>query len=174
MLLQNYTLEIFKSKCQSNASGIHCFAHLDQDISNVLPYLNAELGGFEYLSNPPAVTFKNHGKLITVKGKKIAINALKDKSEAEKIVAWLQKEINSVWENKATIEPCFTVMPKPGILEILKLLPKTNCKECNEPTCLVFATKIAEGTKEAKDCTQIGLPESFKLNRYMLQFNLDV
>ncbi|MBW2711975.1 MAG: Fe-S cluster protein, partial [Deltaproteobacteria bacterium] len=28
-----------------------------------------------------------------------------------------------------------------------KLLPKTNCKECGQSTCMVFATQIAEGAK---------------------------
>ena len=174
MLLEEYTLEIFKSKCQFDAKGVHCFAHLDQDVSKALPYLNSVLGGFEYLSDPPAVTFRSQGKLITVQGKKIAVNALKDETEAKKIVEWLKKEINSAWENKNEIEPCYTGMPKPGIIEILKLLPKTNCRECNEPTCMVFATKVAEGAKGPEDCTQIESDECKKLSGYMSQFNLDV
>jgi hypothetical protein len=32
----------------------------------VLPYLNAALGGFEYLKNPPTVIFHSQGRLITV------------------------------------------------------------------------------------------------------------
>jgi len=55
---------------------VHCIAHLEQDISGVLPYLNAVLGGFDYLKDPPAVIFRSQGKLITVHGNKIAINAL--------------------------------------------------------------------------------------------------
>ena len=90
MLLNDYTLEIFKSKCQSDARGVHCHAHLHQDIGKVLPYLNAELGGFEYIQDPPSVTFKAHGKLITVHGKLIAVNALKSEEEAKKIIEWAQ------------------------------------------------------------------------------------
>ncbi len=173
MLLKDYTLEIFRSKCQANAEGVHCFAHLQQDVSEALPYLNSVLGGFEYLSDPPAVTFKIHGKLITVHGKKIAVNALKDREEADKIVQWLKNEINSAWDNRQTIEPCTTGMPRPGIMAILKLLPKTNCRECGEPTCLVFATKVAEGAKGSKDCLQLGEPDNQKLAQYMEQFDLD-
>ena len=40
------------------------------------------------------MTFRSQGKLITVHGRKIAINALKDEIEAEKIVKWLKNEIN--------------------------------------------------------------------------------
>ncbi|MGD8793043.1 MAG: (Fe-S)-binding protein, partial [Anaerolineae bacterium] len=28
-------------------------------------------------------------------------------------------------------------------LQIYKLLPKTNCKDCGYPTCLAFAMKLA-------------------------------
>jgi ArsR family metal-binding transcriptional regulator len=174
MLLKEYTLEIFKSKCQSDAKGVHCFAHLKQDVSDVLPYLNSVLGGFEYLSDPPVVTFKSQGKLITVHGNKIAVNALKSAEEAEKIVEWLKNEINTAWDQKDTIEPSFSGMPRPEIIEILKLLPKTNCRDCNEPTCMVFATKIAEGAKGPDDCTQIGLRKKEQLSHYMEQFKLDI
>jgi ArsR family metal-binding transcriptional regulator len=174
MLLKNYTLEIFKSKCQSDAKGVHCFAHLEQDVSGALPYLNSVLGGFEYFSDPPAVTFRVQGKLITVHGQKIAVNALKDEREAKKIVEWLKNEINAAWEQKDSIEPSYKGMPKPGIFEILKLLPKTNCQECNEPTCMVFATKVAEGAKGSLDCPQMGDDQRGQLDTYMKPFNLDI
>jgi CO dehydrogenase/acetyl-CoA synthase gamma subunit (corrinoid Fe-S protein) len=59
-------------------------------------------------------------------------------------------------------------------LEILKLLPKTNCRECNESTCMVFATKVAQGAKGPEDCSQIGDREKEQLADYMKQFNLDI
>lgn len=173
MLLKQYTLEIFKSKCQSDAKGVHCFAHLEQDVSDVIPFLNSVLGGFEYFFDPPAVTFRAQGKLITVHGNKIAVNALKDEIEATKIVEWLKNEINDAWDKKDQIEPCTTGMPKPGIIDILKLLPKTNCRECGEPTCMVFATKVAEGAKGAQNCPQIQEDNSTKLTEYMSRFKLD-
>ena len=59
MLLKNYTLEIFNSKCQPGAMGVHCFAHFEQDVSAAIPYLNAVLGGFEYLNDPPTLTLRS-------------------------------------------------------------------------------------------------------------------
>ncbi len=174
MLLKDYTLEIFKSKCQADAKGVHCFAHLSQDVSPALPYLNAVLGGFEYLLDPPAVTFRAQGKLITVHGDKIAVNALKDEAEAQKIVEWLKNEINDAWDNRENIQPSTERMPRPGIIEILKLLPKTNCRECGDPTCMVFATKVAEGAKGAENCPQLIDENAQKLTRYMSRFKLDL
>ena len=170
MLLENYTIEIFKSKCQPGALGVHCFAHLEQDVSEALPYLNSVLGGFEYFTDPPAVTFKASGKLITVHGKKIAVNALKDGEEAAKIIQWLKNEINNAWEQRAEIEPCYTGMPRPVLIEILKLLPKTNCRECGEPTCMVFATRLAEGAKGIDACPQLKEEASKELSDYLARF----
>jgi ArsR family metal-binding transcriptional regulator len=55
----------------------------------------------------------SQGKLITVHDDHIAINALQDAEEAEKIIQWLQKEINNAWERKDEITPSFQAAPRP-------------------------------------------------------------
>ena len=105
MLLKTYTKEISRPKCNPGFQSVHCIAHLGQNIGDFIPYLNAELGGFEYLKYPPAVTFKNNGRLITVHPDKIAVNALKDEDEADRILEWLKREINETWDNRAEIIP---------------------------------------------------------------------
>jgi acetyl-CoA decarbonylase/synthase complex subunit gamma len=40
-------------------------------------------------------------------------------------------------------------------LDIYKLLPKKNCKECGDPTCLTFAMKLAQGKAEPDLCPYI-------------------
>ncbi|MEW6673519.1 MAG: (Fe-S)-binding protein [Thermodesulfobacteriota bacterium] len=173
MLLESYRLEIFNSECNPGAMSVHCFAHLGQDVSEVLPYLNRVLGGFEYIKEPPSVTFRTQGKLITVHGRKIAINALKDETEARKIVEWLKREINSAWENRADIIPSYEGIPRPSIIEILKLLPRSNCRRCGEVTCMVFATRVAEGVKSAQDCPALDGGNASALTGYMSHFDLD-
>jgi acetyl-CoA decarbonylase/synthase complex subunit gamma len=37
-------------------------------------------------------------------------------------------------------------------LEIFKLLPKTNCRECGVPTCMAFAMKLAQKKAELSEC----------------------
>jgi ArsR family metal-binding transcriptional regulator len=152
MLLKSYTKVIFNNECMPSAMSVQCFAHLDEDVGKALPYLNALLGGHTYFQDPPSVTFKVQGKLITVHSKKIAINALKDEEEATKIIEWLKREINAAWENRGEIEPSYGSAPIPKVFEILKLLPKTNCRECGQTTCMVFASMVSDGAKGAKDC----------------------
>ena len=40
-------------------------------------------------------------------------------------------------------------------LQIYKLLPKTNCKDCGFPTCLAFAMKLAAKQVELDDCPHV-------------------
>jgi acetyl-CoA decarbonylase/synthase complex subunit gamma len=40
-------------------------------------------------------------------------------------------------------------------LEIYKLLPRTNCKECGHPTCLAFAMKLAAKQAELSACPYV-------------------
>jgi ArsR family metal-binding transcriptional regulator len=131
-------------------------------------------GGHTYTQDPPSVTFKIQGKLITVHSKKIAINTLKDEKEARKIVEWIIREINEAWKKQDEIVPCYEGMPKPKVIEILKLLPKTNCRECGFPTCMVFSTLVAEGAKDSSDCPQIGKENNCRLSAYMKPFQLDI
>jgi len=170
MLLEGYRLQIFNSACDPDAMGVHCHAHLDQDVGAVLPYLNSVLGGFEYIKEPPSVTFKAHGKLITVHSRLIAVNALKDETEAGKIVAWLQREINHAWENRENITPMYQGLGRPQLIEILKLLPKTNCKKCGLATCMVFAAQAAEGGRGADACPEMAEANRTSLRQYLARY----
>src|SRR3990172_1297251 len=53
-------------------------------------------------------------------------------------------------------------MPLTG-LEVYKLLPQTNCKECGFPTCLAFAMKLAAKQAELKGCPYVSEESKAKL-----------
>lgn len=173
MLLKGYRKEIFRPECNPSFQSLHCIAHLDEDVSEALPYVNAVLGGFGYIVAPPSVTFKAHGKLISVHSRRIAVNALKDEAEADKILEWLKKEINDAWAKRAEITPSFEGRSAPRMLEILRLLPKTNCRECGEPTCTVFAIRVMEGAKEYGDCPALDEENREALESYLREFDLE-
>jgi ArsR family metal-binding transcriptional regulator len=171
MLLMGYTKRIFRAECNPSFESLHCIADLDQDITEVLPYLNASLGGFTYVQDPPSVTFRVHGKLITVYGKQIAVNALKDEEEADKILNWLKGEINEVWEKRGQIRPSQESAPRPQIIEILKLLPRPKgCRACGQPSCIVLAQQIAEGAKGPEACLPMTEENRQRLREYLAHF----
>ena len=171
MLLTGYANKtFFPPVCMPSASSLHCVADCNEDVSEVLPFLNAVLGGHAFVKNPPSVSFKMHGKLLTVHARQVWVNALKDEDEGENILRWIMKEINEAWENRAAITPKYEDQPKPTMVEILKLLPKTNCKECGLPTCMVFATRAMEGLKGADDCPPLTGEKKADLANYLSGF----
>jgi ArsR family metal-binding transcriptional regulator len=170
MFLKQYQKEIFRPECNPGFQSLHCIAHLDRDIREVLPYLNSALGGHTYTKDPPSVTFKVHGKLITVHPDQIAVNALKDEDEADKILEWLRQEINEAWGSRDRIQPSFEGLSKPQILEVLRLLPRSNCRRCGQPTCMVFAILAADGAKGPEDCPALPDPHRISLKKYLARF----
>lgn len=49
-------------------------------------------------------------------------------------------------------------------IQIYKLLPQTNCKECGEPTCLAFAMKLAAGKADISLCPYVSEESKAKLS----------
>lgn len=173
MLLTGYTKEIFRPECNASFESVHCKARLNENIGAVLPYLNAVLGGTQYFTDPPAVMFHHHGRIIKVGAREIAINALKDAEEADRVLEWLRSEINQAWKNRDTITPCFKGKEKPKLIEILKLLPKTNCKNCGQPTCMVFAAQVREGGRGIGACPDLTAENREKLTAYLSGFEFE-
>ena len=173
MLLTGYVKQIFRPTCNPSFESVHCIARLNEDISEALPYLNAMLGGKEYFHDPPEVMFLHYGKIIKVGAREIAINALRDEEEADRMLVWLKDQINEAWENRDRITPKYTGRKKPQILEIIKLLPKTNCKKCGRFTCMAFAAQMVEGGLGPEHCIDLSDENRDKLSFYLAQFDFD-
>ncbi len=37
-------------------------------------------------------------------------------------------------------------------MDVFKLLPQTNCRKCNKPTCLAFAAAVFQGQVSLSEC----------------------
>ena len=169
MMVQNYHLEYCRPP-NPEATHLRGLARLDEDITELLPYLNTVLRGHLFMREPPSLTIKYQAKLITFHPREIAINIVKDEEEAEEIVSWLVRVINDTRSRKETIEASYEVPAKPRILEILKLLPRTNCRECDQPTCLVFATRVSAGEAPPEACPGLAAEALELLRQYLQQF----
>ncbi|MGD8435504.1 MAG: (Fe-S)-binding protein, partial [Syntrophobacterales bacterium] len=49
------------------------------------------------------------------------------------------------------------------VMDIFKLLDKSNCRKCDLPTCLAFAAAVFKGEKQLADCPSL---ESEIIERY--------
>jgi len=173
MLLCGYNLAIVNNHCLPGAQSVNAIASLEQDISEVIPYLNSALGGAQCTRTPPSVTFKTEGKLISVQADLITVNGVQDEVQARKIIDWMVREINETWENRESINPHFEQPERPSIANLLVYLPKTNCRKCGDPTCMVFAVRLAEGAKDAAMCPELTAESLDQLQTYLGRFQFE-
>ena len=155
MLLHTYTFEVTLPECNPSAQTVNAIATLSDDIREVLPYLNARVKGASYIHEAGILRFIWEGKAITLFPRRIAIAKLSDREEAEQVLEWLKDLINTTWENRHEIEPSYRKGNEVKFLDVYKLLPGTNCKECGETTCLAFASKLVRQEVDVNRCAPL-------------------
>ncbi|MFC1936721.1 (Fe-S)-binding protein [Chloroflexota bacterium] len=152
MLIENYDIEVFTPPCEPGAERFAAKAHLEADISKVIPYLNATLKGAVYHPGSQALTWKKGGHNIAFHADEIATSNVDDRESAEKEIKGLIDLVNGTWERREEITPSIEVRKRPTPMAVYKLLPQTNCKLCGESTCWIFASKLVTSQKNVADC----------------------
>ena len=173
LLDQIDTFEIFRPKMDASKEVLHAIATFQADISLSFPYVNAELGGWDYDQVNQVLLLKlSDGKWITLHPQKIAIRGIRDMEEAHALLAWIQGQINDIYERRETITPRSVSQAGLKIMEILKLLPMTNCRACGYATCMAYAAALREGEITPKDCPPLW-EEKYQEKREKLQAYLE-
>jgi len=174
MLLEQIdNFEIFRPKMDFIKEVLHAIAMFKVDISPAFPYINAELGGWDYDQINQVLLLKlSDGKWITLHPQKIAMRGLRDIKEAHALIAWIQGQINEIYERRERITPRYAGQAGLKVLEILKLLPMANCKVCGYPTCMAYAAALREGEISLNDCPLLW-EETYRVKLEKLQAYLE-
>ena len=151
MLLTSYKINRVLP-CLADPMKIRVIADVSEEIHEVFPYLNATLKGCIYNHAANTLTIRKDQVLITLHALHITLAKIEDEKEAEELLAWLRDLINETHENRNQIEPNYSMAAELKALDLFKLLPGTNCKQCGEPTCLAFAVKLAGRDIEIRKC----------------------
>ncbi len=169
--IKNY--EIFRPKCDFTKEVLHGIATFDADISPAFSYLNAELGGWDYDHVKQVLMLKlSAGKGITLQPHEIAIKGARDQEEARALLEWIKGQINDIYERRDQITPRYTGQAGLKVMDILRLLPMTNCKACSYATCMAYAAALREGEISLADCPPLW-EEKYREKREKLQAYLE-
>jgi ArsR family metal-binding transcriptional regulator len=159
MLIEQYELEVFTPPCEPGAERYAARARLTMDISEALPYLNATLRGAIYYPAAQALTWKKGGHNVAFHAYEVATSNVEDRVGAENELKGLIDLVNRTWERRSEITPDHKTRQRPTPMAIFKLLPRTNCKQCGEPTCYSFALKLAASQKKPAECPPLSEPQ---------------
>jgi len=159
MLIEDYDLEVTSVPCEPGSEEFAAIVRLNVDIGLTLPYLNRTLRGAVYNHQAPSLAWKKGGRNIAFWPFKIAIGHLEDRAQAQKVVQGLVNLVNRTWARREEIEPDYEMRKRPGPLEVYNLLPRTNCRACEQPTCYTFACKLVIGRVKLEACPVLQEPQ---------------
>ena len=138
--------------CVADTTRIRIIAHLTGDLTEAFPYLNAEVREACYNVHGPTFTFMDGYRMISVYPRRIAVAKADEIVDAWRTLEAIRVRANQVWARRGEIEPCYEMRERPPALEILRRLPRTNCRACGERTCLAFAVKVWSGETDVSLC----------------------
>src|SRR4030067_477494 len=127
MLIGLYELEIFTPACEPGAERYVARARIEEDISEVLPYLNATLRGAVYYGEAQALTWKKAGHNVAFHAHEIAVSNVEDRQAASKELEELIALVNRTWDKREEIAPEHTTRRQPPPMPASTLLPRMNC-----------------------------------------------
>jgi ArsR family metal-binding transcriptional regulator len=151
-LISDYELDLRSPACAPGADIWSARASLRTDISAVLPYLNARLEGADYDHNAGILIWKNQGHNFAFRSREIKAAPARDREEARVLIDQAVALTNKVWSEREGIEPSYEKRILPSLMQIYRLLPRTNCGECGSATCMAFAVRLREGDEELHRC----------------------
>ncbi len=86
------------------------------------------------------------------------ISPVEDRSEAIALLEKLAGFLNDVFSRRDQITPNHRIHRRVSVLNILKLLPKSNCGQCGHASCMAFAASLSLQETVPEKCPHIQSP----------------
>ncbi len=156
MLIKRYSdFSLLKVGIKSNfVCGRSWGAHfkLDNDVSELFPYINATVKDAIFYDKPEYVKFFIDDFQCVLYPDDVIAAPFKDQEQAIKFTKRLIDFLNDLYSKKDSLKPNHKKFRPVSVIDIYKLLPKTNCKECGFSTCLAFAGALSRGQTRPDQC----------------------
>lgn len=161
-LVKKVTLQQIKP-CIIAENMIRVLMQLDNEISEIIPILVTQYppGKVNYIENKQILTLNIYQRLVTLyPSGKISMNKTVDKEDALEVVTSIMEVINRVYielnrGDAVDYSEMKEKLSKIGPLPLYKCLPKTDCEECGEVTCMAFAIKLLSGDIKLDKCKSL-------------------
>lgn len=142
---------------------VRVLLQLDSKVDDVIPFLVTKYppGKVNYIENKNILTLNVHKRLVTIyPSGKISMNKTIDKEDAIRVVTDIMQTINlSYVEMEDNDSLDFTELKEKlsniGPLALYNCLPKTDCEQCGEVTCMAFSIKLLAGETTLDKCTPL-------------------
>jgi ArsR family metal-binding transcriptional regulator len=147
--------------CMADPSKCIVVGRPSRPLAPVLPFVNAVLPNvISYSAVGGVMTLRRQPGFITIYPDKVYITQVQDTAEGLRMLDALAELINKIWARREQIVPVTSTRRGPRMLDVWKLMPRSNCKRCGLPTCMAFAVGLLLGTATLAVCAPLGEPNA--------------
>jgi ArsR family metal-binding transcriptional regulator len=130
-------------------------------LDDVLPYLATLPGIIAWNPDALTLTFRRPHGFMTLYSDKVYITQVVDTAEGLSLFDALKEAVNTVWEKRAELIAMTAKKRAPRHLDLWELLPRSNCGQCGEATCLAFAVLLIQQKRSLRDCLPLQQDAAF-------------
>ncbi len=159
---------------QSSAKIWSASFRLDRDVRQLFAFINAELDDALFYENPEHVRFLFDGYRCFLHPDTVAVHFFESRAAAKEFIPGFIDFLNRIHDRKKDIRPNHDQIKQIPVTDILKILPKTNCKKCGYLTCLAFAADLSRGKAIADKCPGLASPAGETAQFPILDSNGDI
>ena len=128
--------------CIADPAKNRVIAEFSNHVDAVFPYLNAVMPHLLYNPGASTVTVKRGERILTFYTHMAVMAKVEGVEDATVQLVWFRMLCNDTWRCRDEIVPCYERRRLLTPLDAYWLLPKLNCKECGEATCMAFGVGL--------------------------------
>jgi DNA-binding CsgD family transcriptional regulator/ArsR family metal-binding transcriptional regulator len=134
------------------------YFRLKKDVRSVFPYINAFVTESRYYDRPEHIQFFFDGIKCTLYPHELIAASFPDEGAALSFFGRFMTFVEDLLQRRDTLQPDYRKYHPPAILDILKLVPKSNCRSCGYATCMAFAAALRNGEVAPDSCPDFASP----------------
>jgi ArsR family metal-binding transcriptional regulator len=150
-----YSFSLVNIDCLPTSDSFNIIMNLEEPIEELLPHLAGSLPGCTYIHGSGVLNLMDDGHIVALHRQHITITEVDSWTEAENLCETYFRHISLVRSSKDSYAPVYEKQRTMTILDIFRLLPRTNCGLCSSPTCMAFAAKLYRHKGRVSACTPL-------------------
>ena len=136
---------------------------LNGDASVLFPFINGSVSGARYHLRPHHIQFQRESVMCTLYPDEAIASPFQHRSHVFEFIEKMVNYLNQLYEQRHTLTPNHQIYRQPpSVVEIVKALPQTNCRECGYATCMAFAAALRKEEIAPNACPGFAQPISVR------------
>ncbi len=168
-LIDEYEVRIIEAGCAPGSGRYGLQIDVQEDISPLFPYLNGILVNVQYDPDNQILIWRDEEQAYALRPHEIRLARLKEPVQARAVASEIVDKLNRIWSDRLNLTPRYIERRPPAVIDVFKLLPKTNCKQCGYPTCLAYAAALRAGEARLEQCPPLSEPGYAENRRKILE-----